>query len=192
MLLEEIDDVESRFSEEEEVAITCVLEYLPSLASIALDGRYCNRNALDGAAMGNVYFNGLCLSITIGLTIAMDTLCPQAVGSGREKLFGIYLQRGVGILVILMIPLVVCGINAASILEALGQPHLISRKAGVYVRWMLPALPSYLGFELLRKVLHSNRLLQLGFLWDFFYSLSCIISILIYSRSYCSSFSQAF
>lgn len=137
------------------VALTCVLELLPSLASIVIVGRFCDRNALDGAALGTMYYNVAGLSIGLGLTTAMDTLAPQAVGAGKPKLLGIYVQRGGLVLGCALVPLCLMAVFATEILEGVGQPRAVSIRAGSYVRWMLPSLPCMWAFELVRKVLHA-------------------------------------
>ena len=107
-----------------------------------------------------MYFNVAALSIGLGLTTALDTLAPQAVGAQKEELLSVYLQRGAVVLtvafLILLIPALFCG----EILMILGQPPKVARRAGVYVRWMLPSLPCYWGFELLRKVFHAFAVVE--------------------------------
>jgi len=142
------------------VAITCVVEFVPCLASIVIVGRYCDRNALDGAALATMYFNVAALSIGVGLTTALDTLAPQAVGAGEDKLLGVYVQRGGAILAVVLVPIVLVACFSDSVLKGLGQPDPIATRAGAYVRWMLPSLPSYWAFELLRKVFHAYGVVE--------------------------------
>lgn len=137
------------------VALTSVVEFVPSLVSIAFVGRYCDRNALDGAALGTMYFNIAALSIGIGLTSALDTLAPQAVGAGKDKLLGVYVQRGGLVLSVALIPLAVMAVFAGPLLRGLGQPAVVADRAGQYVRWNLFSLPCYWSFELVRKVFHA-------------------------------------
>ncbi|KAJ8604687.1 hypothetical protein CTAYLR_006541 [Chrysophaeum taylorii] len=137
------------------VALTSIIEFVPSLVSVAVVGRFCDRNALDGAALGTMYFNIAALSIGLGLTTAMDTLAPQAVGAGKNKLLGVYVQRGGLVLGVLLVPIACAGTFAGSILRGLGQPPEVAHRAGEYVRWSLPSLPCFWAFELVRKVFHA-------------------------------------
>jgi len=142
------------------VALTAVLEFVPSLASIVVVGRFCDRNALDGAALGTMYFNVAALSIGLGLTTALDTLAPQAVGAKKDHLLGVYVQRGAVVLGVAFLALLFPALFCGAILKGLGQPPQVATRAGVYVRWMLPSLPCYWGFELLRKVFHAFSVVE--------------------------------
>ena len=50
---------------------------------------------LDGAALGQLIANITGFSLVVGLLMAMDTLAPQAYGSGNNKLVGSIAQRAV-------------------------------------------------------------------------------------------------
>lgn len=137
------------------VSLTSLIEFVPALVSIAFVGVYCDRNALDGSALGTMYFNVAALSIGVGLLTALDTLAPQAVGAGEDKLLGVYIQRGGLVLAVVLVPLCAAAVFAADILIAIGQPPEVARRAGQFVRWNLFSLPCYWAFELVRKAFHA-------------------------------------
>lgn len=136
------------------VLLTTLLEFIPTQVSLVfvghLDG---SRVHLDGAALAVMIYNVLALSLCLGVTNALDTLCSQAVGAGRPELMGLYLQRALLAVGLLMLPLVAVQLQAEHVLLALGQPADVSASAGEYVRFLLPALPLSVLYDALRRPL---------------------------------------
>lgn len=91
-----------------------------------------------------------------GFASALDALCPQAYASATPTLSSLYAQRTAFILVLLMIPQAILFWNAETIFRALHQDPAVSEKAALYLKTMSFALPSYAGFEVMRKWLQGQ------------------------------------
>ena len=118
---------------------TYLLEFLPGLVSIVLVGHIKSDKTeeyIDATAMSVVFMNLCGLSIGVGLSSAMDTLCSQAFGADETHKMGVYLQTGALILATFSILIGVLFYYATDILLALGQPTEISKMTGEAV-WVL-------------------------------------------------------
>uniref|UniRef100_A0A0D9WQ04 Protein DETOXIFICATION n=1 Tax=Leersia perrieri TaxID=77586 RepID=A0A0D9WQ04_9ORYZ len=98
---------------------------------------------LAGASMANSFASVTGLSLLLGMASALDTLCGQAFGAEQYHLLGIYKQRAMLLLTAVSVPLAVVWFYTGDILLLLGQDADIAAEAGVYARWMIPALFGY-------------------------------------------------
>ena len=137
------------------LAATCLLEFLPALGTISIVGRECSKHDLAAAALGTMYSNVTGYSVSQGLTTALDTLAAQAVGAGRPASVGLHLQRGIWIMLVALVPMFLLSLWAEPVLLLLGQPPALARDAARFSCWLLPGLPAFIGFELLRKCLQA-------------------------------------
>ena len=140
---------------------TYLLEFLPGLISIVLVGHIKSDKTeeyIDATAMSVVFMNLCGLSIGIGLSSAMDTLCSQAYGAGETKKMGVYLQTGALVLATFSICIGVTFYYATPILLALGQPAEISEMTGEAVWVLVWGVPFLFAYELLRKVLQAQNI----------------------------------
>ena len=143
------------------VVATYLLEFLPGLVSIILVGHLHSDKTeeyIDATALSVAFMNLCGLSIGIGLSTAMDTLCSQAYGAGETEKMGVYLQTGVIILAVLSICIGITFYNATNILLALGQPAEVSELTGEAVWILLWGVPFMFAYELLRKVLQAQNI----------------------------------
>lgn len=153
------------------VVSTYFLEMLPGLVSIVMVGHYHDphttgtsdsssktKEYLDATALAVAFMNLAAMSVGVGLTTAMDTLCAQAYGAGETHKMGTYLQTGLIVLAIFCLAVGLVFYNATSILLALGQPEELSVLAGLAVWTLLPGIPFLFLYELLRKVLQSQNI----------------------------------
>ncbi|KAG0495456.1 hypothetical protein HPP92_000207 [Vanilla planifolia] len=79
----------------------------------------------------------------LGMGSALETLCGQSYGAMQYHSLGIYMQRAVFVLLLVCFPVTVLWGYTSQILIAFGQDHAISIEAGLYVRWLVPALFAY-------------------------------------------------
>ncbi|PKA56500.1 MATE efflux family protein DTX1 [Apostasia shenzhenica] len=79
----------------------------------------------------------------MGMASALETLCGQSYGAKQHHMLGIHLQRAMFVLVIVCIPVSIIWANTGQILMALGQDKDISIEAGLYAKWLIPALFAY-------------------------------------------------
>lgn len=143
------------------VVATYLLEFLPGLVSIILVGHLHSDKTeeyIDATALSVAFMNLCGLSIGIGLSTAMDTLCSQAYGAGETEKMGVYLQTGGIILAAFGICIGITFYNATNILLALGQPTEVSELTGEAVWILLWGVPFMFAYELLRKVLQAQNI----------------------------------
>ncbi|KAL6604797.1 hypothetical protein ACP70R_042741 [Stipagrostis hirtigluma subsp. patula] len=98
---------------------------------------------LAGASMANSFATVTGLSLLLGMSSALDTLCGQAYGAGQYHLLGIYKQRAMFLLTLVSVPLAVVWFYTGQILLLFGQDADIAAEAGAFARWMIPALFAY-------------------------------------------------
>lgn len=79
----------------------------------------------------------------IGLGSALDTFCGQAFGAKENYMLGIHMQRAMLVLTLVSVPVSFLWAFSGRILVALRQDREISAEAGIYARWMIPALFGY-------------------------------------------------
>lgn len=79
----------------------------------------------------------------IGLGSALDTFCGQAFGAKENYMLGIHMQRAMFVLTLVSVPVSFLWAFSGRILVALRQDREISAEAGIYARWMIPALFGY-------------------------------------------------
>lgn len=104
--------------------------------------------------LGTSLFNVTGLSLAIGLSSALETLCAQAVGAGEHRALGGLLQRGIacgGVVVAGVLALWFGPLPAA--LAALGQPAALAAEAVLFVRLTAPALVLANANESIRRYL---------------------------------------
>mmetsp|Transcript_22607 Transcript_22607/g.65066 ORF Transcript_22607/g.65066 Transcript_22607/m.65066 type:complete len:519 (-) Transcript_22607:51-1607(-) len=143
------------------VVATYLLEFFPGLVSIVLVGHLHSDKTeeyIDATALSVAFMNLCGLSIGIGLSTAMDTLCSQAYGAGETEKMGVYLQTGVIVLAVFSICIGITFYNATNILLALGQPAEVSELTGEAVWILLWGVPFMFAYELLRKVLQAQNI----------------------------------
>ncbi|PKA49259.1 MATE efflux family protein DTX1 [Apostasia shenzhenica] len=92
------------------------------------------------ASKATSFANVTGFSLMVGMAAALETFCGQAFGAKQNHMLGIYLQRAMLVLVVVCIPVSIVWANAGQILMAIGQDKDISSEAGVYAKWLIPAL----------------------------------------------------
>ena len=116
------------------------------------------------------------MSLGVGMATAMDTLCSQSNGAGTPIKIGVYLQRGMllysvgggqsslvimlfsGLIVLTGVTMISCLLiwNAGELLVMAGQDPVVSRMSGDYCRVLLPGLPLFFLYEMVKKCLQSQ------------------------------------
>jgi len=147
------------------VAMGNLSEYLPLTFGMVMVGQLPGAGMeLDALAMANSYFNITGLALQYGLNSALRTLCPQAVGSGRSReLNGIYVQRGVVIACVALLPSLALAMNAQRILILLGQPPDLALLAQQYCVRLQPALAGIGMMTLLQRVMQAEGHIMANF-----------------------------
>ncbi|OQR85026.1 Multidrug/Oligosaccharidyl-lipid/Polysaccharide (MOP) Flippase Superfamily [Achlya hypogyna] len=141
------------------VIFTLLMEYIPSSTNIVLVGQMnstLTKEYVDAAAISGMYLTITSLSVGLGMSTAMDTLCNQAAGAGHTYKFGVYLQAALLGLSMVFVPVFLLNWFCGDILVLLGQDEAISHMAGVFTRWTIPGLPFLFVYEILKKMIQAH------------------------------------
>ncbi|KAG3018675.1 hypothetical protein JG687_00009741 [Phytophthora cactorum] len=142
------------------VIFTYVLEFFPALVSMTLVGHLdsaLTKQYLDGVALSTMVLNLTAIGVGFGLATAMDTLCSQAYGAGKPKKLGIYLQSGLIVLGVTMIPVFFINWYTEALLLLIGQPEQVAAFAGRFSQILLPGIPAMYVYEMLKKVMQAQN-----------------------------------
>ena len=137
------------------------LEQLLISVSLAFCGHVKEDSAYlleaSGLGLAIIGMTGLCVGF--GMTTALNTLASQAWGARNYKKIGIYLQRGILIINILVTLLIwALWFNSESLLNLLHQPPCVIEQAAQYIQTFSLALPPYLLVSLLQSYLFAQSI----------------------------------
>ena len=112
--------------------------------------------ALAAAALGNLYFFSIAI-FGMGVLFALDPIVSQALGARDELAVRRGLQRGLVLAALLAIPISLAMLTVRPVLELVGQPAEVIPAAAGYVYRVLPSVPAFLLFVVLRQTLTAHR-----------------------------------
>ncbi|KAF8315345.1 multidrug Oligosaccharidyl-lipid polysaccharide flippase [Clavulina sp. PMI_390] len=138
---------------------THVLEYSLSMASVISIG-HLSTNHLAAVTLGTMTSSVTGLSVILGFVSALDSLLPQAWTSSNPSLVGLWSQRMMLLVTMLLVPIFMIWFNAEPILIALQQEPEIAHLAGVYLKWLSLGLPAYAFNSVARRYLQSIGLMH--------------------------------
>uniref|UniRef100_K3WXD8 Polysaccharide biosynthesis protein C-terminal domain-containing protein n=1 Tax=Globisporangium ultimum (strain ATCC 200006 / CBS 805.95 / DAOM BR144) TaxID=431595 RepID=K3WXD8_GLOUD len=136
------------------VVVTSALEFLPGLTCTILAGH------LDSSYNKEYFANISAYSIGFGLSSALDTLCSQAYGAKRYDKIGIYFQSGLIVIGVCLLPIFLLNWYSEGFLLYLGQEPHVARLAQDFSRYSLPGVPFVFLYELFRKELQAQNIMQ--------------------------------
>ena len=109
--------------------------------NVAVAGRYLDDPAkLAGVGLAITLLNSVFIWPMTGMNCAVETLVSQAYGAGDLRLCGVLLNRGRVINTAILVPLLVGGLFADSLLAALGQDATVIVYAFEYILANLPGI----------------------------------------------------
>ena len=112
-----------------------------AVVAFVLLGRSTDEVTLAAYSLGNTICNLCGRFIVLGVACALDTLASQANGAGEFRKVGLYFQRSVLILLVLVCaPLTAVWWFASPILVALHQPRAVADQVSLFARICLPGL----------------------------------------------------
>ena len=138
------------------LASQSVLSYIQGTMSIAFVGQL-GAQSLSATVLGNSVFNVMGLSVMVGISQGLETLCGQAYGAKRYTALGHYLQQGLALCSLFSLGCLGAFLQAPRLLAALGQDPEIARMAGEFLVWMIPALYGDILVECLRRYLVAQN-----------------------------------
>jgi MATE family multidrug resistance protein len=92
------------------------------------------------------------------MACSLDTLCGQAFGAKQYYQLSVYKQRAMVVLALVSIPVSVVWAYTGEILVWCGQDPEIAAAAGIYIRWMIPALFLYGALQCHVRFLQTQNL----------------------------------
>lgn len=137
--------------------LTFLLQYSLTVASIFSVG-HLGTVELGAVSLGSMTANITGYAIFQGLATSLDTLCPQAYGSGRKKLVGLQTQRMIYFLWCVTIPVGVLWLSAEAILIRIVPEAEVAVLAGRYLKVLLIGAPGYTCFESGKRYLQAQGL----------------------------------
>ncbi|KAL1299536.1 hypothetical protein HN51_044088 [Arachis hypogaea] len=124
--------------------VTNLLYYLITLVSVMLVGHLGDLQ-LAGSTLANSWFSVTGVSLMVGLSGALETLCGQGFGAKEYQMLGIYLQSSCIISFVFSIIISIIWFYTQHILVLLHQSQDISKTAALYMKFFFPGLFAY-GF----------------------------------------------
>ena len=120
------NEVKSVFKFAWPLVISNLSEFVIPVISLLFLGHYGETHlAASGLALS---FCNLCgVALIVGLDTATQTLCSQAYGAKKHRLFGILAQRALILQLIVIVSVMPIWINSEKILVGLGQDKYVSK-----------------------------------------------------------------
>ena len=97
-------EAKTLFAYSRPLVATFVLQFSLTIVSVFTVG-HIGKTELGAVSLGTMSANISGFAIFIGLATSLDTLCPQAYGSGHKKLVGLQVQRMILFLWVIAIPI---------------------------------------------------------------------------------------
>ncbi|PON71057.1 Multi antimicrobial extrusion protein [Trema orientale] len=98
-------------------------------------------------------------SVLFGMASALETLSGQAYGAQQYQKLGIQTNTAVFSLILVCLPLSLMWTYMGKILIFMGQDPLISREAGKFMLWFIPALFAYATLQPLVRYFQTQSLI---------------------------------
>ncbi|KAG9129145.1 hypothetical protein Leryth_006414 [Lithospermum erythrorhizon] len=152
----------------EELKMTCSLalpmvvmtvsQYMSRFVSMMMVG-HLGELALSGCSVATALTNVLGFSLVCGMSSGLETLCGQAFGAKQFHKLGIYTYGATISVLVACVPVCILWIFLEDILIFLGQDPMISREAGRFAIWLIPALFPYAIIQPLTRYLQMQSLI---------------------------------
>ncbi|ELU44308.1 multidrug/Oligosaccharidyl-lipid/Polysaccharide flippase [Rhizoctonia solani AG-1 IA] len=139
---------------------TQILEYSLMMASVISIG-HISTDALAGSTLGSMTANVTGLSIIHGFASALDSLLPQAWTSGRPENVGLWTQRMMVLVTLILVVSTIMNYHVGPMLTTLRQEPAIAHLAGVYLRWFSFSLPGQAISIILRRFYQAQGLVHI-------------------------------
>ncbi|XP_031103451.1 protein DETOXIFICATION 16-like [Ipomoea triloba] len=112
---------------------------------------------LSGASMATAFASVTGFSLMRGFTGALETLCGQSYGAKQYKMLGIFMQRGMLVMLLICIPVAGVWAYTDRILRFCGTDPEISGAAGEYARFLIPSIFPYAILRCLVSFLQAQN-----------------------------------
>ncbi|KAK1363630.1 Protein DETOXIFICATION [Heracleum sosnowskyi] len=140
------------------MVVTTVSQNLLAIINIMMIG-HLGELALSGSAIATSLANVTGFSLMVGMSGALETLCGQAYGAKQYHMIGTYTYAAIISLFLVCIPISILWCFTEKFLTVIGQDPLISHEAGIFIKWLIPALFPYAILQLLVRFFLTQSLL---------------------------------
>uniref|UniRef100_A0A383V4G4 Protein DETOXIFICATION n=1 Tax=Tetradesmus obliquus TaxID=3088 RepID=A0A383V4G4_TETOB len=113
--------------------------------------------SLSSSVLANSVYNCTGLSLALGLSAGMETLCGQAYGAGAYTRLSVIFQRALLVCWTVCIPVALLWLNSHALLLQLGQQPDIAALASRYLVLCTPCLFLTTAMECTRRYLQAQR-----------------------------------
>ncbi|KFK35645.1 hypothetical protein AALP_AA4G017500 [Arabis alpina] len=121
------------------MATVTIAQYLLPVISVMVAG-HNGELQLSGVALATSFTNVSGFSVLYGLVGALETLCGQAYGAKQYDKIGTYTYSAIASNIPISLLISILWIYIDKLLISLGQDPDISKVAGSYAFWLIPAL----------------------------------------------------
>lgn len=139
--------------------LALLLQYSLSASSMFIVG-HLGKRELGAVSLANMtaVISGYC--VYQGFSTCLDTLCPQAYGSGNKKLVGLHLQRLTLFLLLITVPIGLLWWNSDRIFLLLlpAEDEVTALLAGLYLKIILFGAPGWACFEAGKRFVQAQGL----------------------------------
>jgi MATE family multidrug resistance protein len=122
--------------------------------TLALVGHYDHALAhYDGAGLGKMYSNITGLSVGLGISLGLSTLCSQAHGAGLSRqMNAVYLRQCASILAVVLVYTSVATAFGEPVLLAMNQPSDVAAASARFAQVQLVGVPFFWAAQCLQTV----------------------------------------
>ncbi|CAI2387247.1 unnamed protein product [Moneuplotes crassus] len=133
----------------------------PEVVDYVVAGHLGDPAFVAGFGLALVSMSVMVVSLSIGLSGGVETLCSQAFGRNEDAQAGEYYRRAQLIMTALFIPQAILLCFAPELLIMTGQPEKASYLAGDYIKICMPGIWCYCQTELLRRFLGAQGVFKI-------------------------------
>ncbi|AQZ09260.1 YDR338C [Zygosaccharomyces parabailii] len=139
---------------------TFLLEQMfPMVCSLTVG--HLGSNELAAVSLASMTSN-ITLAIFEGIATSLDTLCPQAYGSGRYYSVGIHLQRCIAFSLFVFIPFAIFWYYSEHVLSLVVPEKELVALTAKFLRVLILGAPGYIFFENLKRFLQAQGIFDAG------------------------------
>lgn len=140
--------------------ITFLLEQIfPMVCSLTVG--HLGKSELAAVSLASMTSN-ITLAIFAGIATSLDTLCPQAYGSGRYCSVGVHLQRCIAFSMVIYIPFALFWFKSEYFLSLVVPEKELVALTAKFLRVLILGAPAYILFENLKRFLQAQGIFDAG------------------------------
>ncbi|CCF58077.1 hypothetical protein KAFR_0D04290 [Kazachstania africana CBS 2517] len=122
---------------------------------------HLGKNELAAVSLASMTSN-ITLGFFEGIATSLDTLCPQAYGSGRYKSVGVHLQRCIAFSFVIYIPFAMFWYFSEPVLYAIIPEKQLVHLTSQFLKVLIFGAPAYILFENLKRFLQAQGIFDAG------------------------------